>query len=245
MEHAAMPDHCTVGPLRDFQKRHAVLAGEDSLTRLLAGLIGGAIALVISVLFSAFIPNVFLLLLWAILGIITGIVAGILVAGNPAFAGKTGGAGAIAGLIAGAFLFVGQIIGGAIFVNRPDVQNAFSNVTQTIVAGQTATATAGGTGNTFSSTTYANIENTGSVILFGCLGVLGLGISTGIGAATGAIAGRNTQPPPTVPPTYGMYPPPGGYPPQAGGYPPVQGEYPPPYPPPGTPPPFGQPPTQG
>jgi hypothetical protein len=189
-----------------------------SMSRLSAGLISGIVGAVILIGLSFVqVPFVGLLVVLAV-----GVVAGILVARNPKFAGKTGGAGALAGLTAGGVLFVGSILASVIALNSPEVQSTINQAVETAQA----TINAGG-----SSTTSVDVKSIAqvAVVFGGCIGgLLYLGLSTGLGAAAGAIAGRNTQAP-TIPmdsnyPTFGA--PPAGYP-QQPGYPPQQG-YPPP-----------------
>lgn len=210
------------------------------MNRLSAGLITGAIGAALLVALS-FVQIQFIGLL---IPILVGIGAGVLVARNPKFAGKTGHAGALAGLLAGALLLAGSLVAGVILINTPN--GTFDQVIQK--AAPTLTAAAGNNGGGSPGADVTSVIK--GVFIFGfCIaGALYLGISTGIGAAAGAIAGNKNQPPPAQAWTYptpqqpGMPPQP-GYPPQAGypqqpGYPPQQpgyGTQQPGYPPPAPP----------
>jgi hypothetical protein len=187
------------------------------MNRLSAGFISGISGAVLLIGLSFLqVPFVSFLV---VLGV--GVVAGILVARNPTFAGKTGGAGALAGLVAGAVLFVAAIISTVIAVNSPAGQSAINQAVETAQA----TIAAGG-----GSTTPVDVKSIAQVasVVGGCVaGLLYLGISTGLGAAAGAIAGRNNRaaqiPMDANYPTFGA--PPAGYPPQQPGYPPPQSPY--------------------
>ncbi|MBA3823787.1 MAG: hypothetical protein H0X24_07775 [Ktedonobacterales bacterium] len=199
------------------------------MNRLSAGLITGAIGAVLLIILNFVqIPIVPYLV---VLGV--GIGAGFLVARNPKFASKTGGAGALAGLVAGTVLFLASVIGTVIFVNTPAGQSVITQVYGTVQAAQPTP----GTGTSTSPVISRDAIQTFSY-LGGCIaGLIYLGISTGLGAATGAIAGRGNKaaqvpldanyPTFGAPPQGGMYPP-QGQPPQTpygsqqGGYPPPQ-----------------------
>ncbi len=206
------------------------------MNRLQGGFIAGGAGLVLLIV-SAYVGA--LQFFGPLLAIIVGIGAGILVAGNPTFRGKAGGAGAIAGLLAGGLLFVAQIAAGQLWVNRADVQSTLVQVQQTVGPQLTATAQANGTTTSVGQPSITQAAGPGIGILSGCLGLIGLGLSTGAGAATGAIAGRKNRdadvPMDANYPTFATPPqantPPTGYPPpqspygaqqQGTGYPPPE-----------------------
>ncbi len=184
-----------------------------SMNRLTAGLASGAVGAVLSIALSFVqIPVVGLLI-----PILVGIAAGVFVSKNPAYASKTGHAGALAGLTAGVVLFVAAIIGSIIVINSPTGQSIIN------AAAATATVQAGSSGSTGGSNVDLRTITQVAAVLGGCIGgLLYLGIATGIGAAAGAIAGRNNVAAPVNP--YGQYGamPPYGMPPMQPGYPPAQ-----------------------
>lgn len=200
------------------------------MSRLSAGLITGIIgaALIVALSFVN-IPFIGILI-----PILVGIGAGLLVARNPTFAGKAGKAGALAGLIAGAVLLVGSLIAGFVVLNFHG--GALDQALQQ--AAPTLTAAAGNNGGSGSGTHVDVTSVIKGALIFGfCVaGALYLGISTGLGAATGAIAGNKNQPPPQQAWTYpapqqpGVPPQQPGYPPQQPGYGAQQPGYPPPPP---------------
>jgi hypothetical protein len=186
--------------------------GSSPMTRIAAGFIGGLIGIVLIILVrlsSLPVPG-----LSFIAPLAGGIVVGILVARNEKFGGKTAGAGALAGLIAGALMFIASIVDGVLYVNSPVGQSIVSDVAATV----TASPNGGGGVN---GTTLASVT---LVTGFCIAGLLYFGITTGIGAIAGAIAGRGTVAPQVNP--YGQFgtAPPYGAPPQ--GYPPPPPNYP-------------------
>jgi hypothetical protein len=196
----------------------AFARGGCVMTRLSAGFLTGVIGALLVAVTTALFTNPFLSLLIAIGA---GLVAGILVGRNPRFSGKTGGAGALAALIAGGCIFVGGIIAGVLFLNSSTGQSIVSQVAATVtVTAQPGNGSSGGAGGSGVSATQ--ITQVAVVALFCFLGILNLGLSTAAGAIAGAIAGRNSTPPPQMPPQ-GMqynpysapYPPTGYPPPQA------------------------------
>jgi hypothetical protein len=206
------------------------------MNRLSAGFITGGIGGVLLIVLNFVqIP-----IIRFVVVLLVGIGAGFLVARNPKFASKTGGAGALAGLIAGAVLLVASVVGTVIFVNTPAGQSVIDQAFATVQAAQTPT-----TGSSTAPIISRSVIQTFSYV-GGCIaGLLYLGVSTGLGAVTGAIAGRNNRAA-TIPmdanyPTFNV-PPQGDYPQQPGMYPPPQqqspygsqqgGGYPPPGPPP-------------
>jgi hypothetical protein len=193
-----------------------------SLGRFPAGLLAGGIGGLILILLGFTGENwiIFSLLGAVVLGILVGLAAGFFIGGNPAFAGRTAGNGALAGLIAGAFLLVGQIIGGIIAANQPDAQLTIQSVLQSTSSGQTLTPSEAAAAGVLSF-----------VLIGGCFGLLGVGAASGLGAAGGALGGRNNRAvnpyaPYGAPPMPGFNAPPSSMP---YGYPPQQGM--PPYPP--------------
>jgi hypothetical protein len=174
------------------------------MTRIAAGFLGGLSGLVLIIL-ASFVPVPGLGFAGTLLA---GILAGIFVARNPKFAGKTAGAGALAGLVAGAVLFIAAVIGGVIAFNSPAGQSVFNSA----ISAAQATVTASPNGNK-----GVDVKTLTTVAIYAgtCLiGLIYLGLSTGIGAITGAIAGRGTAAPQANP--YGQYGevPPYGAPPQ-------------------------------
>lgn len=163
------------------------------MTRIAAGFLGGLAGLVLIIL-ASFVPVPGLGLVGTLLA---GILAGIFVARTPKFAGKTAGAGALAGLVAGAVLFIAAVIAGVIAFNSPTGQSIFNSA----VSAAQATVTASPNGNK-----GVDVKTVTTVALFAgtCLfGLVYMGLSTGIGAITGAIAGRGTVAPQVNP--YGQY----------------------------------------
>jgi hypothetical protein len=194
------------------------------MNRLSAGAITGLVGAVLLILL-AFVQVPFVAILVPIL---VGIGAGVLVARNPQFAGKTGGAGALAGLFAGAFLFVASLVTGVILLNTNN-----DTINQTINSiSATVTAQAAQNGTSSSNAPDLTTLVRGAIFVGLCIaGLLYLGLSTGLGAAAGAIAGRNNQAAAVPPSLYGVPPqggygaPPAGYPPQPGYPPPAQPGY--------------------
>jgi len=189
------------------------------MSRFSAGLLAGGIGALIMILmgFAGQFWIILSLFVGLLLSLVVGLAAGFFVSKNPTFASRTAGSGALAGLIAGAFLLIGQIIGGIIAANQPDAQAALQGL-QTTSAG--------------SSLTPSQLSAVGifTFAFFGCIfGLLSMGTSTGLGAAGGAIGGRNNRSAVNYPYGYGMPPIPGSapFPPQPGA-PPYPQQYPPP-----------------
>ncbi len=202
-----------------------------SLGRFPAGLLAGGIGALILILLGFTGANwiIFSFLAGLGLALLVGLAAGFFIGGNPSFAGRTTGSGALAGLIAGAFLLIGQIIGGVIAANQPDAQAIIQQALST-----TSSA------STFTPSEQATVGVITFVLIGGCFGLLGVGAAAGLGAAGGAIGGRNNRQAPYIGmPGYDPYrasTPINGYPPYpqpqpgASQYPPSQQDVPPQYP---------------